>query len=70
MFSDWAVITLTTTLASPNRISRPTMSLPLMVRSDSVAARRVSRRGRGAELPIPAGHQPAGFSTYPTPRTV
>ena len=45
LFSDRAVITLTMTLASPNRTSSPMMSLPLMVRSDSTAARRPSRRG-------------------------
>ena len=32
LFSDWAVTTLTTTLASPNRTTSPMISLPLMVR--------------------------------------
>ena len=32
LLSDWAVTTLTTALASPNRTTSPMISLPLMVR--------------------------------------
>ena len=60
LLSDWAVITLTMTLASPNRTMSPMMSLPLMVRSDSTAA---SRSPAAWPVRIRAGHQPAGFRT-------
>ena len=65
--SEWSVTTLTATLATPNSSASPMMSLPLMVRSENKAASRASPPRRRSGRP---GHQPAGFSTYPTPRTV
>ena len=58
LLSDWAVITLTMMLARPNSTTSPTMSLPLMVRSDSRAASRASGRGRCARAAdgYPGGH--------------
>ena len=53
LLSDWAVTTLTTTLASPNRTTSPMISLPLMVRYDSTLAHRASRPwGRAARAGI------------------
>ena len=46
-FSDCAVTTLTTALASPNSTTNPMMSLPLMVRKDSTPAHRRSRVASG-----------------------
>ena len=50
LFSDWAVTTLTMMLAAPSSTTSPTMSLPLMVRSESTAA---SRR---APMHVRGGH--------------
>src|SRR5580693_1142029 len=44
-FSDCAVTTLATALASPNSTTSPMISLPLMVRKDSTPAHRASRPG-------------------------
>jgi hypothetical protein len=49
--SEWSVTTLTATLATPNSRTSPTMSLPLMVRSENKAASRASPRAGEADGP-------------------